>query len=289
MPISARIIAHSISSETGITLATIEVTIPRIILPEISKHRVFSLSTESSRARPFSITISEVEERPFVPEFWGAAVPGMNGDAPLSEGKEKAAAFIWREAALDAAARARHLSEAGVCKGLVNRLIEPFLFSRIVISSTKWANFFALRLGENVEPHMRATARAIEEALLASVPKPLSPGEWHLPTIDETDPATQLLSLAERQWLSAGRIARVSYGCFSAADEIRVSIARGKTLEYARPMHAVPFEHIATPDAERRGFAALAGRWKNEREHGNFHGWRQLRKQLQGHETAEAV
>ena len=41
-------------------------------------------------------------------------------------------------------------------------------------------------------------------------------------------------------------------------------------------MHASPFEHQATPDG------STAYGWNHASEHGNFVGWRQLRKMMPG-------
>jgi hypothetical protein len=87
--------------------------------------------------------------------------------------------------------------------------------------------------------------------------------------------------------LSVARCARTSY---LTHEGTKPTI--GKDLELydrlvgARPLHASPAEHQATPDALILGHEGPYGewradRWQNAHLHGNLNGWVQFRKQLE--------
>jgi len=141
----------------------------------------------------------------------------------------------------------------------------------VLVTSTKWANFLALRDHPDAEPSMQELARAIMFARSNSIPTKLLEGEWHLPYISahERSTAVHIQDLLD---VSIARCARLSY--FTLDTNQATTLAQDRDLA-ARllkqvPLHASPGEHQATPDpAERR-----------EHQWGNFHGWVQYRKTL---------
>lgn len=144
--ISAKVIADS-KSPAGSRLTTMVVTFPRIILAEFNTHRMFSRNSASSRAIPFEKMLKSVEENPFTPIAWQKDHKGMQGTEyflPTEEGYYKANA-AWNESRECAICSAKMLSEVGVTKQNCNRLLEPFMWHTVIVTSVEFENFFALR------------------------------------------------------------------------------------------------------------------------------------------------
>ncbi len=296
MTISAKVVCHSISPER-IPVITMQWRYPKFIHGEVMTHRVFSRSASSSRAIPVNRSIKEVMDDPAMPVYWGKNQPGMQAAEELDDeetpftgldGKPVTARTVARDIWLrsrDLAVRqAESLHKLGAHKQLVNRLIEPFVHINMVVTATEWANFFALRRHSDAQPEIHALADAAWEAMRASTPRPLSPGQWHLPYVGADDWA--LLSLIEHDVerrsqaikISVARCARVSYLTHEGkvpniADDLKLY----DRLVGSVPLHASPCEHQATPDVK---IANSPWHWQEERYHGNLSGWVQFRKTL---------
>lgn len=152
--ISTKIVADSISP-TGKRITTMELIMPRFILAEFNTHRVFSRNSASSRAIPFKKMVKMVQEEPFIPIAWQKDHSGMQGteyftsetiqDNPnyfniVEHSKEQ-----WLKARDKACEQASILNNAGVTKQLCNRLLEPFMYHKVLVTATEWENFFNLR------------------------------------------------------------------------------------------------------------------------------------------------
>jgi thymidylate synthase ThyX len=158
MSISAKIIADSISPE-GIRMISFEITCHRWILAEINTHRALSRNYRSSRAVPVTKLIEEVRYNPAMPVAWLKNKPGMVATEPMTADEASLARSIWKSAAFDAAYRAGTLSDLGLHKQWVNRILEPYLYVHGVISGTDWANFYSLRRAPDAQPEFKALAR----------------------------------------------------------------------------------------------------------------------------------
>src|SRR5271166_6020818 len=330
--ISAKVVVDSVSPD-GHRLTTLLLCYPRWIHAEARAHRQLRLGEDldvdlrtpslmedpnlsrnasSSRAIPVKKMIKDVEADPAVPLFWGRNRPGMQGgeeqDARVSVdgwggGDDRTKEDAWMLACENALKAATAFDRAGYHKQIVNRLLEPFSHIRVVVSATQWPNFFALRCHADAEPHIALLANRIVEAMDASTPMKLHPGQWHLPFVEAADwDAVRLaaprgrtpiivarstpdigreqLSLAKK--LSVARCASTSY---KTVDGFDMTIDRAcdlfDKLATAKPMHASPFEHQATPDERLYGSMGRS-QWRHAREHANFVGWRQHRKMLPG-------
>jgi hypothetical protein len=282
---TAKMICDSISSE-NIRLRTMQLRYPRIIHSEFMTHRAFSRNARSSRAVPVAQMIKEVKEDPFIPVHWGLNQKGMqagqecNADVYFHEyAYEKCLhqdlyctrSDAWLYARDQALKIAQAFTEAGYHKQVVNRLIEPFTFIDVLVSATDFNNFYALRRHEAAEPHMRMLADAMWECEQASTPKYLHTGEWHLPFIAEEEQWADSATLTK---MSVDRCKRISYKPYTNAKERDAEIKGHDDLINARPVHATPTEHQATPDELK------SNGWKNPTEHGNFRGWRQYRQMI---------
>jgi len=223
--IQAKIIADSIAPSGG-RLTTLEIVFPRYILAELNTHRLFSKNSASSRAIPFDKMVKEVEKNPFIPYAWQKDHKGMQGTEYFtSEDGDNIHKFTeaWIVARNSAIAIAQGLTNCKVTKQLANRLLEPFMYHKVLISATEWENFFNLRcpsyeigintfksrkeaIKNNVDRndftlldwlncntgkadiHMMFLAEAIYDAIQESTPKKLEAEDWHIPYGDNIDP-----------------------------------------------------------------------------------------------------
>ena len=145
--ISAKIVADSISPQ-GDRLISVLCTFPRIILAEVNTHRMLSKNTSSSRAIPFNKMVESVQNDPFTPIAWQSKHSGMQGSEYLTGSSEiKLLENKWLEARDLAVQQATLLENSNVTKQLCNRLLEPFMWTTMLITGSKegWNNFFELR------------------------------------------------------------------------------------------------------------------------------------------------
>lgn len=144
--ISAKILADS-KNEFGNRLTTMIVTFPRIILAEFNTHRMFSRNSASSRAIPFEKMVQIVKENPFIPIAWQIDHKGMQGIEYLNSPIDIAYAHDeWLDASKEAIKKAKILNnDCKITKQLCNRLLEPFMWTTVIVSATEWENFFCLR------------------------------------------------------------------------------------------------------------------------------------------------
>ena len=278
---AAKVIADSIAS--AVRLTTLEVVFPRIVLAEFNTHRMFSRNSASSRAIPVEKRIQAVRDNPFVPESFGRNQKGMQAGAALDANEAAEARAVWLAASMDAVHRAKKLADLGVHKQLANRLIEPFSWHTVVVTSTAWENYFALRCSSLAQPEIRIVSEMMERAMGESTPRPLKEEEWHLPYVTEDDvnevvfdddfyerPIDKTIAL-----ISAARCARVSYLTHDGRRDVRADIKLAQSLAANR--HMSPFEHVAQVTYHSPTF-----RWGS-----NFQSpWLQLRKTMSGEAIA---
>lgn len=179
--IHAEIVGHSLNPQ-GDELISVLCTFPRIILAEVNTHRMLSKNTSSSRAIPFKKMVEAVQNNPFIPIAWQKEHKGMQGTEYFTEKKEiKAKTNAWIAARDNAIQSAKFLNSnlvvheingedfisynqfdedsleelqakerlenTKVTKQLCNRLLEPFMWTTMLITGSKegWDNFFSLR------------------------------------------------------------------------------------------------------------------------------------------------
>ena len=236
--IEAVVVTDSISV-TGTRITTWVLTYPRIIHSELMTHRVFSRNSASSRAIPFKKMVQSVKEDPFIPIAWQKEHTGMQGTEYYTNPDSiKQLRELWVEGAGCAIEIATALNsksvidldcpekDGGVTKQLCNRLLEPFLWHTVLVTTTEYGNFFDLRCpeyrtivnGEEVlfsskkelikfqphlaelsplewlqksesgaEIHIQALAEAMWDSLKENTPSILEHGEWHIPFGDLMD------------------------------------------------------------------------------------------------------
>jgi len=222
--ISAKIICDSLSPQ-GHRITTFELVFPRFILAELNTHRLFSKNSASSRAIPFNKMVKAVQDNPFIPIAWQKEHKGMQGTEYFTDEEDiNTAKEQWLYACDYALRLADNLNRVGVTKQLCNRLLEPFMHHKVLLTATEFDNFFDLRCPQYEHPnnpgifykslkdfskkhitmgwldykyeqrfkinkgqseiHMMQLAECMYDAMNESVPKQLKPGEYHIPYLE---------------------------------------------------------------------------------------------------------
>lgn len=295
MTIEAKVIADSIS-EQDIRLTTFQLRYPRFIHAELMTHRLFSRNASSSRAIPVKRMIEDLRRDPAMPIFWGSNQPGMQAGAELTGGDLDRCKHEWLLAMEHAIHHAEFMMQSHLHKQIANRILEPWAHINVVVTATDYANFYALRRHKDAQPEIKALADAMFAAQNKSRPELLLPGQWHLPYITADDRSYVCNNIGELSHkilcdsahvrkeallrTSVARCGRVSYLTHDGRPTtIEEDLALYERLVGNAPLHASPAEHQATPDT-RYLSGTDNGVWRNAAEHGNFTGWRQLRKML---------
>lgn len=288
MEIYAKLLADSIS-ESGDRLTTFEVQIPKVLLAEHQTHRMLSRNFQSSRAMPTS-KVEEVES--FFPLYWGKNQPGMQAQKVEIENPEKAN-LIWHSAMEHSKVAAKKLTELGLHKQWANRPNDWHVMAKGVVSATEWKNFLWLRYHDAAQPEFMEYARLISEALDSHEPEKLTIGQWHLPYVDtRIDNGVQTFWVDDIE-VDVDTALKVSSSCCAQVSYRKLDTSVEKALQVYDKLvgmdrlHASAFEHCGTPIGEIKGFQTWpAGISHRDRDgdfwSGNFKGWIQYRKLLDG-------
>lgn len=288
MSYNAKVLADSVSL-AGHRVTTLEVTFPRFILAEFNTHRVLSRNSASSRAIPVERRIEQISSDPFVPEAFGKNQRGMQANETLEVGIDRVARAHWLDACADAVRHATDLASINVHKQHANRVIELFAWHTVVVTSTEWANWDALRVSKMAQPEMFKIAGMMREAREGSEPIELNYGDWHLPYVRGVDEQLAAQGLDPVK-VCVGRCAAVSYERQDTTSSEKAEAICDK-LRFSG--HMSPFEHTLRPMTQRelQLFQQNGLEW-NGREWvsngrvthflGNVNGWVQYRKLLAG-------
>lgn len=281
---NATIITHS-QAPNDEELITMEVELHRFILPEFNTHRSFSRNFQSSRAVPISQMIEQVKNDPAMPVHWGKNQTGMVAENEVVE--IQTCINEWVRAAEAACVYASHLNTERVHKQVVNRLLEPFMKTKGVVTATRKAYeaFFKLRCHKDAQPEIKLLAERMKEALDKSTPKRLQYGEYHLPylSVDVNEMLTE-----EAIKISCSCTAQVSYRRLDDSLDKALKVYGMLNLPVngvypEDPPHYSPTEHIAK----------VHHIWEDEKTYmsGNFNSrvfW-QYRKALEAGDEQEFI
>lgn len=279
----AKVIADSVNT-SGDRLTTVEMQLPTFILAQLNTHRMFSRSAASSRAMPIEKVVASVESNPVIPVFWGRMQKGMVAEQAVDSSTAGEALKSWQYARQCAIDCAEHLARLAIHKQIGNRVLEPFLFKRSLVSGTDscWANFFRLRVANDAQPEMALLAARAYVARRDSNPALVEDGGWHVPFVGPAwgEELTEQEALYLRGEIagvqgdeklllaSAARCARISYLTHDGKASLPADIRLAHQL--IKDQHMSPFEHpaIAMPDCTR--YANYRG-WKPYRELFDLH------------------
>lgn len=179
--VTSKVLAHSIN-EWGKPIATLEVTLPRYILAELNTHRMFSRNSSSSRAIPLAKSIEAVKNKPFIPEVWQKLHSGMQGKEYFEN--TDALNHVWSKACSAMIGFASEINNLGGTKQLANRLLEPFMWQTVILTSTEWNNFYKQRCPRYrhpKSPYYYTTKKGWKEFNLregGNLPVPQTELEW---------------------------------------------------------------------------------------------------------------
>jgi len=297
--ITARVLADSVSPH-GDRMTTMEIEYPRFILAELNTHRMLSKNSASSRAIPVKAMHQHMTENPARPVHWGKNQPGMQAKEELVGMDLTDVQFMWQRAQQDAMHWAQQMSErAGLHKQVANRITEPWMTMKTVISGTEWRNFFWLRAHADAQPEIHELATKMWDAYNQSVPQLLQPDEWHLPYVKShrlssgeliyLDATDTPITTEQARIISASCCAQVSYRKSDDSYEKAHKIFR--QLIESQPCHASPVEHQATPmdldsidkyDPECWQDGVTHVSRNGDLWSGNLRGWIQFRKLIPG-------
>lgn len=268
-----KVIADSISKE-GKRITTFELIYPRFIHAEMLRHRVFSRTVESSRAKPIKKNLDEVRINPVLPKYLTLNEPGMIGTKEITD-------LNKREDIYDSLAMLAHMTvtaiefleqEYHLHKQVLNRYLEPFLNTKEVVTSTEWDNFFTLRLAPDAEPHIQKLAALMKKGLEQSIPKLVKKNGVHLPYVTEEEKSKYPINTLMK--ISSARCARCSYKLYDGTTDVEKDLVLYEKLRKGK--HLSPMEHVAIAD-----YKDYDGNWANPEYHGNFVGWCQHRKYVE--------
>lgn len=263
--ISAKLIKHSISKISNQEIYTFELELPRCILSELHTHRgevVFN--SQSSRAVPVLKYLDAIQQQPFSPIHWGKNQSGMQAYEEsnswiLYDGDAYSRERLWELALNQASKMARAWGDAGYHKQIANRIVENFSYIKVVLTATNLTNFFHQRIHHAAEPHIRDLAIKMYQAIHASNPQSLSPGQWHLPYVKSVTNGKKIvymkgdkqITLQEARDTSVACCAQVSYRNIEDTKE-KVERIIEKLAPSGDPGHYSPFCHQATPMTEEQ-------------------------------------
>ena len=260
--ITATIIQRSKCFESNKEIVTFELVYPRMIHAELMTHRMFSRNSASSRAIPIAKVVEMVRDNPAYPSHWGKNQPGMQAREELTGFEREAVEQLWFEAAFAAADFSEAMAALGAHKQVANRGTEPYQWMKVVLTYTEGENWFWLRDHTDADPTIHELARKMWEALEASTPFVIYPGEWHVPYvnrmrlgsglkyltevyIEEDVYETQFLTVEEALAVSSSCCAQVSYRTLDLSLS-KAQMIYGRLVD-SEPVHASPFEHQASP------------------------------------------
>jgi hypothetical protein len=261
----AKITAGSFIESTPIV--TFELRYPRFIHAELMTHRMFSRNASSSRAIPVKKMLAQVWNHPAHPIHWGQNRPGMQATEQLTGWRRWLGEKLWRGAAKVACCFVWTIDQLGGHKQWANRLLEPWQYISVVLTTTELGNFYELRRHKDAQPEFRFLANLMWEAeteysnwVDRSHPE-TEVDAWHLPYV--TDWERMRFSLHDLIAMSAACCARVSYNNHDGTNkDIKKDKDLYERLVVSKPAHASPIEHQARPAA---GWHYNLHNWKSHR------------------------
>lgn len=280
---SATVILDTIPKSQNTRTTTMVIRFPRLVLSEFNTHRVFSRNSASSRARSVRTTIDSVIRNPVIPIFTKNK-PGMSG--PFIENSKYEEAKNIVESARDNSVisvlelligsdkidknktsnkdiesyidyyyesvyKNPDSDSLSIHKQAANRLLEPYLWHEVVVTSSEWVNFFKLRLDlSTTDPHMLAIAYLMAKAYIASFKDEdsniLVNAKAHFPFIDKKESlsAGNILKDLPKIACSVSEAATISYKDKNG-EKIDETKALSLTKRLLQLSHSSPFEHVA--------------------------------------------
>jgi len=236
-------------------LITIEYVAPKFLLAEINTHRMMVKNASSSRSEPTNSFMTHV----FVPTKVGKNKSGMQSSEYLNDDELSEFQKDWFRIYEMVSEEVYKLKDKyNPHKQTLNRLLEPFILAKGVITATKkwWDHFLMLRDSDLAQPEIKELAEAIRKSIEGSTPQTLKIGEWHLPYIDSKIAGEDDVNIK----ISASCIAQVSYRKLDFTQDKALSIFNKLNLlskDKLNPPHISPVQHIACCVSKKHLFSFL--------------------------------
>lgn len=280
MKITSKIVTHSIRESSRDELITFQVVFPRIILPEVLTHRAFSRNTSSHRAVPFNKVLEIVKDNPFIPIAFQKNHKGMQGFEYFTNEEDiEKCKLGWLQARNKAVETSKTLYDGEVTKQLCNRLLEPYMWCTMLITTSKEGldNFFKLRcpnyngckswkelcdLDSNynmetpilerlklskstAEIHIQTLAEVMYDGYNESKPKVLKGNDWHIPFESQIEKDYPGIDLFDKIKVATSLTARVSYTVIPGTKELSIDKHKELYQLLIDESHQSPQEHCA--------------------------------------------
>jgi hypothetical protein len=203
----------------------------------------------------------------FVPKVFGKNQRGMQSTETLDEYSQALALDVWMSAKDAATKWAGALDELGLHKQQANRILEPFVYVRGVMSGTEWDNFFQLRAHPEADPEFEVLASMMKEQYNANTPQTT---HYHLPYVSMEEKSILDMDTAYR--VSSSRCARISYRTF---DGNRSTVEDDLQLyeKLVSSKHLSPYDHPAITDGMTKDEKTGMWSWQNPEAHRHNWGW----------------
>lgn len=143
----AKIVAHSTSLQ-GDELISVSCVCDTVTAHKIAlEHKDFSITMTDIEKVEFNELIEQVKENPFIPIAWQKDHKGMQVNEYHTEEDSEYSISTWLDARDRAIQQAILLNSYGTTKQICNRLLEPFMWTTMLITGSRegWDNFFKLR------------------------------------------------------------------------------------------------------------------------------------------------
>lgn len=260
MTISAKIIADSLNPKDE-RITTFELEYPRFIHSELMTHRDFSRNAASSRAIPIKKMLKLVRSNMATPIHWGAKQTGMQADNQLTGFKRWIARKTWKATGFFVSYMVQLMDMFGLHKQVANRMLEPWSHIKVVVTTTKYDNWFTLRDHKDAQPEIRELAIQMRKEMRNSDPRYLEWGEWHLPYVTDQDRAMHPVHVLIK--ISTTACAQVSYRVLDTSIQKVDKVF--DMLINADIIHASPFEHPARATKSGGSGNFTGTKWKQYR------------------------
>lgn len=200
-----------------------------------------SRNSASSRAIPITNSIKNVLHNPVTPKDYGLPKngKGMQPKTVLTGLRAFLANLLWNGSMYATIATCYLLDKVGLHKQWTNRLLEPYTYTKVLITSTEWSNFLKLRDHSAAQDAMQIVAGKIREALFNSKPVLVEEGYWYLPYVGifPTQPSQRDINI------SVSCCAQVSFRTSDDSPEKAERVVKALLNDDVK--HMSPFEHIA--------------------------------------------
>lgn len=244
-------------------LITLEVYTPYYVWTELLTHKRFARNASSNRAMKPKKNVTLGYYTP--PVFYQQGLGMCSGDS-LPEDMQGKAVEIWNNVWQYSTNAMMELTNMGVAKEQASRVLPSFKIMHGVITGTydAFKSFLMLRNNEQADTAMQILASKILDTIAKM---PVVTSRDHYPYVEVSE-----LDNVDLPYLSAGRLARISYGDItSKKDDINL----GRRLYHNG--HMSPFEHSATW-VKNPIKSALCSK---ENDMMNIYGWENVRASLE--------